>query len=252
MVEFTNSKGGTFRRRNSPIPGSARNNKAKGLIENASGWYQVTVSSKTKNDLLLSSLLNDGFLCSYCLFFQIPHGNKYEKDFTLKALLSAITPEIFIPHYWRMEPNAAIFYVDDFKIAKILANADRTIEMPNGFKMIIKVRNSIPPVQLDAGVREQMKLAMAKRYNAQNNALDLASFHTDPDLSNVYCGLSRAPIMAAVIDIISENIPNLGALSLEKNKIYTLEHSKSMVTKLPNLKILHLANNKVSRKNPSS
>lgn len=43
MVDFDPSKASTFRRRNSPIPGSARN-KAKGLVENGSGWFQVTVS----------------------------------------------------------------------------------------------------------------------------------------------------------------------------------------------------------------
>lgn len=43
MIEFSGSKGSTFRRRNSPIPGSTRN-KARGLVENASGWFQVTVS----------------------------------------------------------------------------------------------------------------------------------------------------------------------------------------------------------------
>lgn len=42
MIEFSGSKGSSFRRRNSPIPGSTRN-KARGLIENASGWFQVTV-----------------------------------------------------------------------------------------------------------------------------------------------------------------------------------------------------------------
>lgn len=43
MVEFAGAKGSTFRRRNSPIPGSTRN-KARGLVENATGWFQVTVS----------------------------------------------------------------------------------------------------------------------------------------------------------------------------------------------------------------
>lgn len=46
MIEFSGSKGSTFRRRNSPIPGSTRN-KARGLVENASGWFQVTVSQST-------------------------------------------------------------------------------------------------------------------------------------------------------------------------------------------------------------
>lgn len=139
-----------------------------------------------------------------------------------------------------------VFYVDNFKIAKILANADRTIEMPNGFKMIIKVRNGVPPVVMDEKMRERMKLVMAKRFNGPTKALDLTKFHEDPDLSDCYCGLSRSPIMIAAIQIISENIPDLEALNLSGNKIYTLESAKSMITKLPNLRILYLSNNKVS------
>lgn len=45
MVDFDPHKTSTFRRRNSPIPGSARNNRAKGLVENGAGWFQVTVST---------------------------------------------------------------------------------------------------------------------------------------------------------------------------------------------------------------
>lgn len=46
MIEFENSrnKASTFRRRNSPVPRSARNNRAKQLVESASGWFLVTVS----------------------------------------------------------------------------------------------------------------------------------------------------------------------------------------------------------------
>lgn len=47
MVDFDVHKTSTFRRRNSPIPGSARNNRGKGLVENGAGWYQVTVSTST-------------------------------------------------------------------------------------------------------------------------------------------------------------------------------------------------------------
>lgn len=42
MVDFDPNKATTFRRRNSPIP----RNKAKGLVENGAGWYQVTVCIK--------------------------------------------------------------------------------------------------------------------------------------------------------------------------------------------------------------
>lgn len=56
MVDFDPNKASTFRRRNSPIPGSARNNKAKGLVDGA-GWFQVTVSKK-KNKRKSFEILN--------------------------------------------------------------------------------------------------------------------------------------------------------------------------------------------------
>lgn len=130
-------------------------------------------------------------------------------------------------------------------MAKILANTDRTIEMPNGFKMIIKVRNGSPQIKIDPNVRERMKLAMAKRYNEPTKALDLTQFHMDPDLQDIYCGLARAPIFSAASDIITENIAGLEALNLDGNKINTLEMLKKLLSKLPNLKILYLSNNKV-------
>lgn len=156
-----------------------------------------------------------------------------------------MSPEIFIPHYWTVESNSVCFYVDDFKMARILANLDRTIDMPNGFKLMVKVRNGSPPFKLDAAVRERMKLAMAKRYNAATRALDLTQFHLDADLRDIYCGLSRAPIFSAAIDIIVENIAELEALNLDGNKIYTLDPLKTYINKLPNLKILYASNNKV-------
>lgn len=139
-----------------------------------------------------------------------------------------------------------MFYVDDIKSARALQNADRKVDLPNGFKMIVKVRNGVPTVQLDEGVRERMKLVMAKRYDPVNRALNLAEFHNDPDLRDIFVALFRPTMMIAAIDIIEQNIPDLVALNLDNNKIQSLEHFKCITNKIPNLKILHLANNKVS------
>lgn len=164
-----------------------------------------------------------------------------------KSIEHDITPIPFQIHYWKIEANRVSFYVDEFKVAKALTKADREIEMPNGFKLLIKVRNAAPPVLFNAELKERMKLAMAKRYNSMTKALDLTKFHADSDLTDIYCGLARAPIIIAAIDIIGQNIPDLEALNLENNKIYTLETLKTLFSKAPNLKILHLANNKVCK-----
>lgn len=114
----------------------------------------------------------------------IPFGAKHEKDVILKTLLSFVLPDIFIPHYYRINGNAAIFYIDDAKLAEKLFNSDRKITMSDGFKLMIIVRNAVPNVVVDAEMKEKMKLAMAKRYNAATKALDLTKFHADPGNNN--------------------------------------------------------------------
>lgn len=177
---------------------------------------------------------------------QVPHGQKYDKEYVLKELQNLVAPDSLIPHYVKVESSALCFYVDDIKIAQTLLQSDRRVTLPDGFKMIIRVRNNIPQVQIDANLKEKMKLAMAKRYTAATKALDLTKFHTDVDLKDIFCALFRPTIMLAAIDIIAENIPDLEALDLSDNKIHLLDHLKCLAKKLPYLKILHMANNKVS------
>ncbi|CAG9583095.1 unnamed protein product [Danaus chrysippus] len=176
----------------------------------------------------------------------IPYGAKHDKDVILRSLLGFISPEVFIPHYYKINGNTAIFYVDDVKIAEKLYEADRKITMSDGFKLLILVRNSVPNVNIDANMKEKMKLVMAKRYNAATKALDLTKFHADPDLTDIFCALFRPIIMSVAIDIMADNIPDLEALNLNENKIHGMEHMKVLCTKLKNLKILYLGDNRIT------
>ncbi|GBP36332.1 Nuclear RNA export factor 1 [Eumeta japonica] len=204
-------------RLNSPAPkmshGGPRRKFTPGLLP----WYQIT----------------------------IPYGAKHEKDLLLRALLGYISPDIFIPHYYKNIGNAAVFYVDDVKIAEKLFNADRKIVMPDGFKLLVIVKNMVPKINIDTEMKEKMKLTMAKRYNAATKALDLTKFHADPDLSEVFCALFRPVIMLAAVDIIAENIPDLEALNLNDNKLHGLAHLKQLSMKLKCLKILYMGDNKI-------
>jgi nuclear RNA export factor len=177
----------------------------------------------------------------------IPFGCKYEKDLLLKLLMSALAPTTFNLHYYKHDTdnNSAQFYVDDYDVAEKILRQDKRIELPDGFKMQIKVRGSLPQIKIDQTLKERMKLAMVKRYNSHTKALDLTKFHSDSDLSDVFCALFRQPIMAAVIDIIAENIPDLEALNLNDNKLNMIDHMKVLSSKLPQLKIIYLANNRV-------
>uniref|UniRef100_A0A336LAD5 CSON002539 protein n=1 Tax=Culicoides sonorensis TaxID=179676 RepID=A0A336LAD5_CULSO len=213
-----NRRGGLKGRRSgSPPPRMMGFQGRKKLQSGTSGWFQVT----------------------------IPHGSKYEKTFVIQSLLEQLSPDLFIPYYYRVDGKDAIFFVDDIKIAEKLQDVSRKISTPNGFKMIIYVRSGIPQVQIDDNLKQRMKVAMTKRYNAPNKALDLSQFHSDPELLDVFVGLFRPTIMMAVIDIIAENIPELEALNLNNNKIHLLDHFKCVPQKLPRLTILHLANNRI-------
>ncbi|CAK1542999.1 unnamed protein product [Leptosia nina] len=176
----------------------------------------------------------------------IPYGAKCEKETLLNALSSFLSPDVFVAHYFKMEGNAAIFYVDDVKMAEKIFNADRKIMLPNGFKMILVVRNAVPRINITDDMKEKMKLAMAKRYNAATKALNLTKFHVDPELADIFCALFRPVIMLAAIDIIAENIPDLEALNLNDNKIHGLEHLKILAVKFKNLKILYMGDNRIT------
>lgn len=194
----------------------------------------------------------------------MPYGNKHERSFIINILTEKLHPLTFIPitvcycnnstknnfyaafcFQWTVNGSTVTFYVDNFKVAAKLHSLDREFLYPDGHKVIIKVHNGAPVVEITSQMKEKMKLAMAKRYNAATKALDLTMFHADPDLQDVFCALFKPVVFLAVIDIIAENIPEIEALNLHENKLQILSHLKKMVTKLPNIKILHLGNNKV-------
>lgn len=212
-------KRGKFRnRKGSPIPNNRRIGGMK-LIQSHAGWYLVTIL----------------------------HGSKYEKEVILNLIMNALQPAVFTAHYYKIDSdnNSAQFYVDDFDVAEKIFAQDKKIELPDGFKMIIRVRGSVPHVKIDETLKERMKLAMAKRYNAQTKALDLTKFHSDADLSDIFCALFRPQIMSAVLDIVAENIPDLEALNLNDNKLNMFDHLKTISSKLQHLKIIYLGDNRI-------
>ncbi|KAF5277675.1 hypothetical protein FQA39_LY18444 [Lamprigera yunnana] len=207
-----NKQGG---RSTSDKPGASRFRRK--LLDSPSNWFRVT----------------------------LPYGNKYDKTFLLRTLLQKITPIPFAPIAWSTNGNVVTFYVDDYKLALKLFSLDKEIQCPDGYKLIIRVNSGSPNVDVTDTLKERLKLAMAKRYNLDNKALDLTKFHADPNLQDIFCALSKPILLLTVIDIISENIPELEALNLNENRIQMLSHLRKLNNKLPNLKVLHLANNKI-------
>ncbi|XP_053657662.1 nuclear RNA export factor 1-like [Anopheles marshallii] len=219
-VRMNNRNFDRQRRSGSPIPRGMHNdrNLPKKLMKGSQqSWYEI----------------------------KIPHGQKYEKDFILRSIQQAISPLVFIPLYYKANDFFVSFFVEDYKVGSAILQTSRTIETPDGRRLTINVRNNQPPTQMNDQLKARMKQAMEKRYNPHTKALDLHKFHADSDLSDIFCSLARPQIMLAAMDIIAEHIPALEALNLNENRLYMLDHLRSMAMKLPHLKILHLAKNRI-------
>lgn len=155
----------------------------------------------------------------------------------LEAISRKIAPETIVPYYWCVNPTGVTFYIDNFKIAKILGNIKSKISIPNGLNLCIEVRSNEPDAK--AMKHKQIKLAMSRRIRS----VDLSRIRDDNDLNDISCVLTNAPI--SLSDVICENFPCLEQLNLSDNKIHTLKGFEGMFERIPSLKSLNLANNDV-------
>ncbi|XP_028328836.1 nuclear RNA export factor 1-like [Gouania willdenowi] len=125
----------------------------------------------------------------------------------------------------------------------------RKVTVCDGYKVDVHVNRSDPPKfclsELKVEELEHLKQCMSKRFDSSQQAWDLTSFHTDPDLvsQDIKVVLHRKTNMEALIKIIEENIPQLTSLNLSHNCIQRLDELSELVTKVPHLKALNLSHN---------
>jgi hypothetical protein len=65
-------------------------------------------------------------------------------------------------------------------------------------------------------------------------------------VGNCAVALVRPNVMLTVLDVIMENVPELAALDLSDNKLYSLDSLSVLSLKVPNLGVLHIGRNRVS------
>lgn len=176
----------------------------------------------------------------------IPFGKNYEKDFILKTLLNA-SKSPFIPIYYHIQGNSAVFFVEDAAAADNLVSLNKKITLHDGHKLTLIVKFSpAPNLPMDSELKEKIKLVMARRYNSETLTLNLSQFHLDEELcTQYYTPLSRDNVLQTVVDIIGEHIPNVVAIDASNNKIFNLDQMKPLITKTPSLRSLNLGKNKL-------
>lgn len=199
--------------RDSPIPHSRK------LPDLPFHWYKVTVIN----------------------------GQKYEKDYIYRLLMSYIKPTPFYPVGYKKYNDECIFYVDDYKSASQILAANRKITTTDNIKLHIKVQANLPYIEIDEKLKEKMKMAMSHRYNVITRSLDMKRFHVDTELvkDDTFIPLNRPNMLATAVKLIIENIPDIQALDLSDNKLSSVDALKILVDKTSHLKVLHVGNNRL-------
>ncbi|KAM4018439.1 nuclear RNA export factor 1 [Anomaloglossus baeobatrachus] len=177
----------------------------------------------------------------------IPHGKTYDKSWLL-GQLHGICPLPFTPIGYYCDHSRANFFVDDIAVSKALKRVSRTFRDPNNFKVaILTNRCGTPELPKELAEEEalHLKTCMQKRYDGAQQALNMRSIRSDPDLieNKLDFILNWKTCMNAMLQIVEENVPELLSLDLSSNRLYKLDHMSEIHLKAPNLKILNLSEN---------
>uniref|UniRef100_A0A8C7AKK8 Nuclear RNA export factor Tap RNA-binding domain-containing protein n=1 Tax=Neovison vison TaxID=452646 RepID=A0A8C7AKK8_NEOVI len=181
----------------------------------------------------------------------IPYGRKYDKTWLMNSIQSHCSVP-FTPVDFHYVKNQARFFVQDVGTASALKDVSCKIYDEENRKISIFVNPSSVPYsvryKLEPEEMEQLKLTMNKRYDVSQQALDLQCLRFDPDLvgHDIDIILNRRNCMAATLQIIEENYPELLSLNLSNNKLYGLDGLSDIIEMAPTVKNLNLSKNELN------
>ncbi|XP_050997320.1 nuclear RNA export factor 2-like [Acomys russatus] len=180
----------------------------------------------------------------------IPCGRKSDKTQLMRSLHSLCSVP-FTAVDFQCDQHRIQFFVQYVSTATALKNVSYKMCDENYQKIPIFVNPSDVPYSVQnrftGEQMEQLKLVMWKRYDVSQHALYLQKLRFDPDLMkhDIDMILSRRSCMAATLQIIREDFPELLSLNLSSNKLFQLDSLFEVVEKAPQLKILNLSKNMI-------
>ncbi|XP_035315336.1 nuclear RNA export factor 5 isoform X1 [Cricetulus griseus] len=178
----------------------------------------------------------------------IPNGRKYNKMWIINLLQSHCSVA-FTPVDFQYIRNRIQFFVQNAQSAFELMNINFQIRDEENRKISICVCSSTGPAsvqyKLTPGQMEILKRSMMKRYDVSRKSLSLKKLRFDPDLMDhgLDIFLNRRSCMAAMLQIIQVDFPELLSLNLSNNKICWLDGLSELIEKAPQVKILNLSKN---------
>ncbi|XP_058514548.1 nuclear RNA export factor 2 [Ochotona princeps] len=180
----------------------------------------------------------------------IPYGRNYNKIWLMKSIQSQCTVP-FIPVDFHYIKHQARFFILNATSAVALSEVSHKIyDEENRTIPVFVLRSGVPysvQNQFQPEKIEKLRLALNKRYSADQQSLDLQRLRLDPDLVGYHIDmiLNRRNCMAATLQVIQTDFPELLSLNLSGNKLYQLNGLCEIVNKAPNVKILNLSTNEL-------
>ncbi|KAM5197120.1 nuclear RNA export factor 2-like [Hipposideros larvatus] len=181
----------------------------------------------------------------------VSDGRKYDKTWLMNSIQSRCSVP-FTPVDFHYLSSSAHFFVQHASAASALKALTYKICDEENQKIPIFVNTSNAPYSVRNKLKpkemEQLKLTMNKRYHPFQKALDLQRLRFDPDLVGFHIDilLNRRNCMAATLQIIKENFPELLSLNLCNNKLHQLNGLSDLVLLAPSVKILNLSKNQLA------
>ncbi|XP_058514926.1 nuclear RNA export factor 2-like isoform X3 [Ochotona princeps] len=180
----------------------------------------------------------------------IPYARKYNKTKLMTSIQSYCALRFVAVdfHYIR---NQACFFIQDEIAASALRDVSEKIRDDDNRKIAVFVHRSAAPYsvqnQLKPEEMQLLKRTLYKRYDANTKRLDLQSLRLDPDLMHHHIDmiLNQRQCMAATLQIIGTEFPELLALNLCNNKLYHLDGLSDILDKAPKVKTLNLCDNEI-------
>lgn len=178
---------------------------------------------------------------------KILRGARFEKDFVLKLITTAIEPADLIPVKYHTSGGDSAFIARNCGPAlDKLCRSNLIIPNPGGDPLIIGIILGYASIHdLKVNMQALLLAALNRRYDPKKKILHLDNFHKDTEMSKtVYCPLSQLRTFSYVLKVAKNALSNFEHLNLQHNKLLSLSSIESSNLS-PMLKSLDLRYNKL-------
>ncbi|XP_043481942.1 nuclear RNA export factor 1-like [Leptopilina heterotoma] len=175
---------------------------------------------------------------------QISRGGKFDAEFILKSILSAVYPADLIPVRYQTLGEDSFFLARNCGAAlEKMCQTSLIINDLQGQPIVLTVTLGFASIHdIKINIQPLLVSLLTKRHDSSRKSVYLDSFHKDMELSKtVYCPLTQSRTFSHVLKLIKSSLPPITGLSLRENELTTLAPME--VANLNSVKSLDLRNN---------